>query len=88
MTSLNPLPATKALDTYFLDVRSKILDVAAAIDRINRGRDVAAIENDPRMSRVRQALGVLLDQTEGRAQRVQQVFSLEYQPAWEKPVPR
>jgi hypothetical protein len=88
MTSLYPLPAAKALDTYYLDVRSKILDVAAILDRINRGRDAAAIENDPRMPRVRDALKVLLDQDQGRAERIQQVFSLDYNPAWDKPQPR
>jgi len=88
MTSLNPLPAVKALDTYFLDVRCRILDVAAILDRIDRGCDVTSIENDPRMGRVRQALEVLLDGGEGRAERVQQVFSLEYNPSWQKPKPR
>jgi hypothetical protein len=88
MTSLNPLPAAKALDTYFLDVRCKILEVAAILDRIHRGRDAATVENDPRMSRVHQALEVLLDGNEDKAERIQQVFSLEYDPSWEKPKPR
>ncbi len=88
MTSLNPLSAGKALDTYFLDVRCKILEVAAILDRINRGRDAATVENDPRMSRVHHALEVLLDDNGDRAERIQQAFSLEYDPSWEKPKPR
>jgi hypothetical protein len=88
MTSLNPLPAAKALDTYFLDARCKILEVAAILDRINRGRDAVTVENDPRMTRVHQAIEVLLDRNGERAERIQQVFSLQYDPHWEKPKPR
>jgi hypothetical protein len=82
------MPAAKALDTYFLDVRCRILDVAAILDRITRGRDVASVANDARMTRVRQALEVLLDEEGGRAERIQQVFSLGYDANWEKPKPR
>jgi hypothetical protein len=83
-----PLPAPKALDAYFLEVRAKILDVAAILDRIGRGAEGGAIENDPRLARVRQALEVLLDQSGGRAERIQQIFSLDYDPNWERPKPR
>ncbi len=88
MTTLNPLPASKALDSYFLDARCRILDVAAILDRIGRGRDAAALDTDPRMIRIREALEVLLDRSGGRAERIQQVFSLDYDPKWEKPQPR
>src|SRR5205823_7316784 len=88
MTNLNPLPAAKALDAYFLDARARILDVAAILDRINRGQDAAATDSDPRMARIRDALEILLDPSGGRAERIQQAFSLEYNPNWEKPKPR
>jgi hypothetical protein len=83
-----PLPATQALDTYFLEARSKLLDLAAILDRIGRGRDAAALEADPRMEKIRGALEVLHDRSGGRAERVQQVFSLEYEADWERPQPR
>jgi hypothetical protein len=86
---MTPLPAAKALDAYFLEARSKLLDLAGILDRIGRGRDAAGtVENDPRMQKVRQALEVLLDQSGGRAERVQQVFSLDYDSTWERPQPR
>jgi hypothetical protein len=90
MTSatLNPLPAAKALDAFFLDARCRILDVAAILDRIGRGRDASALANDPRLLRIREALELLSDQSGGRAERIQQIFSLEYDPGWEKPQPR
>jgi hypothetical protein len=31
---------------------------------------------------------VLADPSGGRAERVQQIFSLDYDPAWERPQPR
>lgn len=86
--NLTPLPAAKALDTYFLEARSKILDVAAILDRIGRGPDAAALTNDPRLQRIRQALEVLHDSSGGRAERIQQIFSREYDPKWERPKPR
>ena len=83
-----PLPAPRALDAYFLECRSKLLDVAAILDRIGRGRDSAALAEDPRLVKVRQALEVLHDLSGGRAERVQQIFSLDYDPTWERPQPR
>jgi hypothetical protein len=85
---MTPLPAGKALDSYFLEARSKLLDLAAILDRIGRGRDAAGVETDPRLEKIRQALDVLHDQSGGRAERVQRIFSLDYDAAWEKPKPR
>ena len=85
---LSPLSARQALDSYFLEARSKLLDLAAILDRIGRGADAGALEEDPRMVKVRQALEVLHDQSGGRAERIQQIFSLDYDPAWERPQPR
>jgi hypothetical protein len=86
-TPLSPLPARAALDAYFLEARSKLLDLAAILDRIGRGGD-AAVEKDPRLARIRQALEVLHDESGGRAERIQQIFSLDYDPGWERPQPR
>jgi hypothetical protein len=85
---MTPLPATKALDSYFLEARCKILEVAAILDRIGRGRDAAAVDSDSRMARVREALEVLADHSGGRAERIQKIFSLDYDANWERPKPR
>jgi hypothetical protein len=82
------VPAPKTLDDFFLEARSKLLDVAAILDRIGRGRDAGRAEADPRLEKIRQALEVLHDRSGGRAERVQQIFSLNYDPAWERPQPR
>jgi hypothetical protein len=85
---MKPLPATKALDAYFLEARSKLLDLAAILDRIGRGLDSSAVADDPRLAKIRQALEVLHDESGGRAERIQQIFSLDYDPQWERPQPR
>jgi hypothetical protein len=83
-----PLPSRVALDSYFLEARSKLLDVAAILDRIDRGSGAAAVEGDARLERIRRAIEVLHDEGENRAEQVQQIFSLDYDPNWERPQPR
>ncbi|MCI0685341.1 MAG: hypothetical protein L0Y71_24850 [Gemmataceae bacterium] len=85
---MTPLAAPKALDSFFLEARCKILDLAAILDRINRGQGAGAVDNDPRLDKIRKALEVLHDQSGGRAERIQQIFSLDYDPGWDKPKPR
>ena len=85
---MTPLPAGKALDTFFLEARSKILDLAAILDRIGRGKDSAGVTNDPRLRRIADAVELLHSPGDDRAERVQQVFSLEYDPKWVRPTPR
>lgn len=83
-----PLPAAAALDAYFLEARCKLLDLAGILDRIGRGADAAAAAADPRLAKVRQALELLSAPTAGRAERVQELFSLAYDPGWTRPAPR
>ena len=81
-----PLPAAAALDAYFLEARCKLLDLAAIFDRIDRGTG-GSVGADPRLPRLRQAIETLL--TPGpRAERVQEIFSLAYDPNWVRPEPR
>jgi hypothetical protein len=85
---MNALPAARVLDSFFFEARAKILDLAAFLDRIERGDNAAGVRNDPRVDKVRRALKVLLDSGDARAEQVQQIFSLEYDANWEKPKPR
>ncbi len=85
---MTPLPATRALDAFFLDARSRLLDVAAFLDRVGRGSDAAALQADPRMLKILHALEVIRTQPAGRAEAVQKLFSLDYDPSWPRPEPR
>jgi hypothetical protein len=83
---MNTLTSEQALNQFFLEARAKLLDLAAILDRIDRGPgDLGA---DPRLKNIASALKVLLDGSPARAERVQQIFSLEYDPAWKRPEPR
>ncbi len=86
---MTPLPANIALDAYFLDARARLLDIAAMLDRVQRGEGTAGIASDPRMLRIEKSLEALMQKTGiDRAAQIQQIFSLDYDPAWKVPPPR
>jgi hypothetical protein len=85
---MTPLPAAKTLDSHFLEARSKLLDLAGILDRIGRGAEASEVASDPRLDKIRRGLAILQDQSGGRAERIQQLFSLTYDPKWDRPQPR
>ena len=76
--------AGAVLDRDFLELRGKILEVAATLDRLDR----APAHHDPgtppdrRLAQLRQALDALREPGPGRAETIQRLFSLEYDPDW------
>lgn len=76
------MTARDLFDRDFLEMRHRLLDLAAALDRIERGDDAAAVRRDARWTQLQQAVTVLLDDRPDRAERVQMVFSLPFDPAW------
>jgi hypothetical protein len=82
--SLKPLSAAQALDAHYLEARARLLDLAAILDRIDRGGPV----DDPRYDRLRAGLNLLLESKPTRAELVQELFSLPYDPSWKRPEPR
>jgi hypothetical protein len=82
---MTPLPADRVLDQYFLELRSKLLEAAAIFDRLGRGGDASA---DPRTAKLRQAVEVLGSDAPNKAELLQQLFSLPYDPNWKRPEPR
>jgi hypothetical protein len=85
---MTPLPAARALDQFFLDARARLLDLAAILDRVGRGADAAAAGADPRAGKLAEALGVLRSDAPNKAELVQRLFSLAYDPDWVRPAPR
>lgn len=82
---MTPQSATQVLDAYYLEARCKILDLAAILDRVDRGSGTA----DDRLTRLKEAVELLLNTTgASRAEAIQQHFSLQYQPEWVLPQPR
>lgn len=76
------LSAPEVLNREFLEIRCKILELAAAFDRLERAD--GSVEEDPRMARLREALTTVLDQSTDRAEHVQMIFSREYDDEWQK----
>jgi len=76
-----PLTAPEVLSREFLEIRCKILDLAAALDRLERAE--GSVADDPRLARLREALTVVQSGSDDRAEQVQMVFSRSYDDAWQ-----
>ena len=79
-----PREAHEVLERDFLETRCRILDIAAALDRLDRAA-VNPVDHpypDRRLTQVRQAIEALLEPGPGRSETVQRLFSLEYDPEW------
>ena len=85
---MTPLPAERVLEQSFHDARSKLLDVAAVFDRLGRGDGADSVAADPRAMKLRQAVEVLLGDAPNKAELLQQLFSLPYDPQWPRSQPR
>ena len=75
--------AAAVLDRDFLEIRSRLLEVAAALDRHDRAPGHPGDPPDRRLAQLRQALEALLEPGPGRAETVQLIFSLDYDPHWQ-----
>jgi hypothetical protein len=69
--------AKETLDTTYLEMRWRILSLAADFDRIERADGGGQVlRDDPRVAELRQALRLALDATDAtRAERVQMLLS-------------
>lgn len=71
---------TDVLEAEFLPLRAKILEIAAGLDRLDRAG--GALSSDERAARLRQAIALLLAESPDRAERVQRLFSREFNENW------
>ena len=81
---INTRDAAEVVDHDFLEARCKILELAAMLDRIDRAPARHGEHPDARLSQLRQAIEALLEPGPGRAETVQRIFSLVYDPNWRK----
>lgn len=79
---LSPMSASEILDREFLDVRAKILELGACLDRWNRAE--GSVADDKRIHKVREALEVLLGDAPEKAEQIQMLFSLPYDDEWQE----
>ena len=71
------LARPQILDRELLGIRAKLIELAATLDRIDRGE--GSLADDPRMEKIRRSLQVLLAPSPGRAEQVLSIFSLPYE---------
>lgn len=77
-----PMTAIEVLDREYPEIRAKILQLAASFDRM--GRAEGSLDEDPRLRQLREAVEVLCDEREGRAERLQMLLSDAYDDGWRK----
>lgn len=74
--------SNQILDREFLEIRAKVLEVAAALDRIERGD--GDVSRDSRMALIADAINVIANNQSDpiRAEKIQLLFSREYDENW------
>ncbi len=77
-----PMTAAEVLDREYLEIRAKVLELAASFDRLERAE--GAVAGDPRIRLVREAIDVLQSDSDDRAEQIQLIFSLHYDDEWQK----
>jgi hypothetical protein len=76
------MTAEEVLQREFLDIRCRILDLAAMFDRLDRAP--GSVREDARVKRLQEALEILSARRNDRAEQVQLTFSRPYDDAWQK----
>jgi hypothetical protein len=79
-----PMTREQVINRYFPEMRCKVLEVAASLDRMDRAGEPSNGREQPRMDQLRRAVRVLLEDEPGRAEKIQRIFSREYDPNWRK----
>lgn len=69
---------TDVVDREYLELRAKVLEIAASFDRINR----AAGAPDSRLEKIHAGISILSDDQSDKARRVQELFSQDYDSEW------
>ncbi len=70
-----PLTTKQIIDEYFLENRTRILELAAFLDRLERSSDQAGDADDFRIQAFRRALEELTRNESGKIDRIQLLFS-------------
>lgn len=73
---------TEVFSADFLEIRQRILDLAAMLDRYDAAHTEPGRETDPRLAQISEGLKALGLSDRSRAEAVQQIFSLPYDQNW------
>ncbi|MDG1837199.1 MAG: hypothetical protein P8I91_00165 [Phycisphaerales bacterium] len=67
-----PMTSQEIVDAYFLETRAKVLDIAAFLDRLDRGKTSG---DDFRVQALRDVIACLIDGNDDRVRRIQVLLS-------------
>jgi hypothetical protein len=70
-----PMKGKALLDSYFLENRARVLEIASFLDRLGRCEDPEGIRGDYRYRSLMKALEIITEPHTKRARAVQMVFS-------------
>lgn len=73
--------APTVFEREFLAIRSRLIELGAAMDRIGRASGYTG--GDPRSEKIRQAVDVLLSNAANKAEQIEMLFSLPYDQHWQ-----
>ena len=77
------MSSSQILDREFLEIRAKLIEVAASLDRLDRAD--GSVSSDSRMQQLGDALDLLrLSDAQDRAEKLQLIFSLPYDDNWSR----
>lgn len=82
---MNSRPAETVLEEAYLETRAKLLEVAAVLDRIDRavpGSSSLSPDAQTARGKLISAIELLLGDSPDRAEKIQQLFSRQYDPEW------
>ena len=74
--------SNEIMDREFLVIRAKLLEVGAALDRLERAE--GDVSNDNRLQLIRDAIELVASDNSHRAERIQLLFSREYDESWQE----
>lgn len=69
-----PMTGAQLVDEYFIENRTRLLDLAAFLDRLDRAAD-SAVDADFRMQAFRETVRVLSGLNGDRVEQIQMIFS-------------
>ncbi len=78
--SNNGMKAGEILDREFLEIRAKVIELAASFDRLDRAD--GSVADDARLGKIQEGLEILLGAEGERAEQIQLLFSRTYDDDW------
>jgi hypothetical protein len=70
-----PLTTSQIIDEYFIENRTRLLELAAFLERLDRSADGIAAQSDFRMAAFHEALRVLASDAQDKMDQIQFIFS-------------